>query len=181
MALWGTALQWSCALAASLILGVGAAHKLRHFVYFRYDLEGYGLLPRVLVSPVALLFVLSELAAALFLPFGATRSAGALLGMSVVVAATAAVVINLLRGHVVACGCGGLSGGQDISVVMVFRNLLLLAMLLAAAGSASGASGNAAHFGLTLPASLVLVLGYVWLSQFAANSAQLRTGAISYG
>jgi hypothetical protein len=175
---WATSMQSSCALAASLILGIGAAYKLRHFVHFRYDFEGYGLLPQALVSPAALLFVLSELAAALFLPFGATRAAGALLGVSVVVAATAAVVINLLRGRVVACGCGGLSGGQDISVLMVFRNLLLVVVLLAAAGSVPGAAGIEAHYGLTLPTGLILVLGYAWLSQFAANSAQLRTGAV---
>lgn len=168
-------------MAASLILGLGALHKLREFNYFRYDVEGYGLLPTSLVPPVALLFVLTELAAALLLPFSLSRQYGALLGLLVVVAATSAVLINLLRGRVVACGCGGLSGGQDISPVMVYRNLLLIAALLIAASPAPHPGSIGMHYVLTFPTGLILVLGYAWLSQFAANSAVSRAEAAQNG
>jgi hypothetical protein len=122
------------AWAVALILITGAAGKLLDRQDFALAVEAYELLPERLVPAFALGFPAAELAAGLLLAPGATRTVGIVVALAVLLAATSAVVVNLLRGRrVINCGCGGLSGRQPISWWLVARNALLAATVVAAA------------------------------------------------
>jgi hypothetical protein len=122
------------ASTVALILISGAAGKLLDRADFVLAVEAYELLPERLVPAFALGFPALELAAGLLLVPGATRAGGIVLALAVLLVATIAVVVNLLRGRrVIDCGCGGLSGRQPISWWLVARNALLAATALAAA------------------------------------------------
>ncbi|MFO1040016.1 MAG: MauE/DoxX family redox-associated membrane protein [Geminicoccaceae bacterium] len=118
------------ALGLALVFLVGAWMKLADRADFALAVEAYDLLPERLVPTAVLALPVVELLAALLLPWQATRAVGLLLGALVLVGVTAGVAINLLRGRtIIDCGCGGLSGRQPISWLLVMRNLGLMAVL----------------------------------------------------
>lgn len=149
-------LAWTVAL---ILLG-GAAAKLLDRHDFALAVEAYELLPERMVPAFALGFPLAELAAGLLLVPDATRTAGIVLALAVLLAATAAVVVNLLRGRrVIDCGCGGLSGRQPISWWLVVRNALLALTLLVAAWSPAPAAPLDLAGLILGPLALLLVYG----------------------
>ncbi|MDC8786382.1 MauE/DoxX family redox-associated membrane protein [Roseateles koreensis] len=130
--LWHAA---SSVLAAVLL--IGAAEKLREPEIFRSAIDNYQLLPPAAVGGMALgLPWVEGLAGALLLPTG-TRTIGAVLALLVMLAVTAAIVINLQRGRDrIDCGCGG-DTHTPLSAGLVARNLVLILLSLAATASPS--------------------------------------------
>ncbi len=116
------------ALAAvlSVILLVGGWQKLRDPQVFAAAIDNYRLLPESLSPLLARLLPLVEIAAALLLLSPEHSDLGGRLSIAVLLLVTAAVAINLLRGHAdIDCGCGGLSA-QRLSWGLVLRNAVLL-------------------------------------------------------
>lgn len=159
----------AAAAGVGAVLLLGAADKLREPLLFRDAVENYRLLPERAVGVVARGLPLAEaLAGALLLPV-ATRAAGALLALAVLLAVTAAVVVNLRRGRDrIDCGCGGLVH-TPLSVGLVLRNavLMLLAAVAAAPVTARAvgwlditATGFATLFALGLYALATALLGH---------------------
>lgn len=123
---------------AALLCGAGQ-HKLRHWQRFRYVLAAYNLLPEKLVLPILFLLGIAELAlggAWLLVGLGGTSSTlVAITTQSLLLTYGFAMGINLKRGReYIDCGCGfssgsggpsGLDGGQNISWLLVIRNLML--------------------------------------------------------
>ena len=161
------------AAAMGVILIAGALAKLRDLELFRYAVENYRLLGSQAVAVFAPLFAVAELAAGLALIFESTRLLGLVLGLGVLLAATGAVVFNLLQGRDrIECGCG--TGGQRISWGLVLRNLgLMAATVLAAADELPRELGAVDYFSVA-GAILALLALYACANQLLANQPLLK-------
>lgn len=122
---------YMAAASLAVLLLVGGLDKLRHLDLFEGAVLAYRLLPAALSKPFSVLFVVSELSAAVLLLIPQARLYGALLAVLVLGAATAGVAINLFRGHTdVACGCGNLKEqSAGLSWWLVIRNAVLLGVI----------------------------------------------------
>ena len=122
------------ALVASLLMAAifaaGAIDKLRFPALFAAIVQAYGLLPGILVTPVAWGVALMEAGIAVALCLPAAWPWAQWAGLCLLVIVTTAVVVNLLRGQVgIDCGCGGASADQELSWALVWRNLALAALI----------------------------------------------------
>ncbi|MFN8034335.1 MAG: MauE/DoxX family redox-associated membrane protein [Acidimicrobiia bacterium] len=134
----------SVALAARLVtavvLAVAALAKLRDRSLLSGEMRAFGVPARVATGAgVGLVLVELAVAAALVLAPGSAGPAWAavvLLGVF-----TAAIVVNLARGHRAPCPCFG-AGAAPISPRTVLRNGWLLAVAVLGTGSTSGASAG---------------------------------------
>jgi len=117
----------------ALLFASAALHKLIGLPRFRAVLEAYQLFPAPVVRFAGVVPVV-ELALALGLLGGALRPPAALAGMVLLGAYAAAIGINLQRGRFdLACGCSAAGERRPIAPWMLWRNLLLAALLCAAA------------------------------------------------
>jgi hypothetical protein len=115
----------------ALLLGSAAWHKLRDLGAFRSALEGYRLLPEPLLGFAALALIAAEIVSAGALVRAPTGgyAAAALLALY-----SLAIGVNLARGRrEIDCGCFGPAARQPLSLALVLRNLVLLALALACA------------------------------------------------
>ncbi|MGG4773070.1 MauE/DoxX family redox-associated membrane protein [Paenalcaligenes sp. Me52] len=126
-------LGYVAAASLCILLLASGLEKIRYFSLFEAAVSAYRLVPDVLVRPVSGVFIVTELSAALLLLWPSARVLGAWVAVALLVVATAAMVINLLRGHTdVSCGCGSLKDqSAGLSWWLVLRNLLLLVVLSA--------------------------------------------------
>jgi len=125
-------LLYVAAASVSGILLLGALEKLRNLAHFEGAVAAYALLPSKAVPAFAFIFPAAEITAGVLLLLPAGRNAGAALGVALLIAATAGVAINLLRGRRdIDCGCGGFSDqGAGLSWWLVARNGFLVTMAL---------------------------------------------------
>lgn len=148
----------------ALVLWPAAWHKLRHPVEFEQHLQAYRLLPERALPIGRVLPWLEWLAGGLLV--AGPRPWGALLAGALLSVYAWAMAINLWRGRVLDCGCGG--EPQPLSWGLVARNLLMIAMALAAAWPATTRSWQWTE-------GLLLALGVVaWLAMLAAVNQVLR-------
>lgn len=171
---------FSCALGAALavILLTGGWQKLKDLALFRARLEDFQLLPEACLPLVALMLPLWEVCAGALLLFAPTRGVASMLVLGLLFVVTAAVVINLARGHAaIDCGCGGLGGhvgDQTLSWALVARNALLLAA--AALVTVEEASRMLVWIDyLSVAGATLGLLGlYVTANQLMANEPRLQ-------
>ena len=111
-----------------------AVHKLRDPKAFGATVEQYELLPRSLSALAARAFPVVEVAVAVSLLVPGARLASSLAAVSLLVAYTVAISVNLLRGRrSVDCGCFGPAQRQSLSEALVARNGILIVAALASA------------------------------------------------
>ena len=161
--------------ALALLLAAAALHKLRDRAGFRETLRDYRLLPEPAVAPVALAVPAVESALALALLGPATARIAALATLALLATYSAAIAINLARGHThIDCGCFGPAGRQTLSGWLLVRNAVVLAGA-AAAALPSGLRPLVWLDAFTLAAA-VLGLVLLWLAagQLAAEWPELR-------
>lgn len=150
------------------VLWSGALAKLLRFPDFCATVVAYEIIPVALTALFAVAFILAEVAAGVLMLVPGLRVMGALGAAALLVMASGAILVNLLRGRVdVSCGCGALSdGGEGLSWWMLVRNGVLIAVALAVVRA--GASAPAASSVLRLLGAVaigsILVLVY-----YAAN------------
>lgn len=122
------------AAALALVFIVGAWHKLADLDAFRLAVERYRLLAPSATRAAALALPIVEAFAGVLLVHPASRTAGSALAACVLALVSAAVAINLLRGHRdIDCGCGTPGTRQRLSWGLVARNAALLAACAIAA------------------------------------------------
>lgn len=171
----------TCGAALAVILVLGAWQKLRDLAVFEASVELYRLLPESLVPLFARLFPVAEAMAGIALLFDATRTAGFVLGVLVLGAATAGVAINVARGHTdIDCGCGGAEGHTRLSWALVARNGVLLALLALGAQAGSDRSLVWIDYLSVAGGTLMLLTLYAAANQLLANHpnlAQMRSGS----
>lgn len=162
-------------LAMAGVFVSGGLHQWRDRAMFAAVVEGYALLPRALVAPVALLLPLAEMATGLLLLWPATGPIGALTGLCLLCGVSLAVVINLLRGRRdIDCGCGGASGDQTLSWALVGRNAVLSGLLVIGTLSSSSRGLGALDVGVAVIAGLAALGLYAACNQLMANAPRLR-------
>lgn len=119
-------------LLASILLISGLA-KLRRRSELVRAVDGYRLFPDPLVGPVAAALAPLELAIGLLLAFGLVTRYAAIGALALLGLFTAGILVNLVRGREIDCGCFGLASRQRISWATVARNggLVLIATTIA--------------------------------------------------
>lgn len=127
-----TMIAYSAVGVLTVILWVGAWEKLRNLWIFEAAVGDYDLLPHWLWRPFALMYPLLELSSGALLLVPQTRTAGVISTLLVLLLATGAISVNLLRGRAeIDCGCGGLSNSYSgLSWWLVTRNACLVALTL---------------------------------------------------
>jgi hypothetical protein len=115
--------------AFALLFVSAALHKLLHRAEFSEAFRAYAVLPPELAR-LAGLVPLLELTVGVALLAGGSRAGAAAAGAALLVVYASAIAINLARGRRdLSCGCGGPNDRRPIAAWMVWRNLLLAALL----------------------------------------------------
>ena len=172
-----------CALlagACALLFASAALHKLIDPARFGEAFRAYELLPASLAWVSALLPVFELVVAAALLP-AASRSGAAAAGAALLLLYAAAMAVNLGRGRRdLDCGCGGPSARRTIGPWMVWRNLLLAALLavllLPSAPRPLGAVDALTIGAGTAVAALLYMTLEVLLARVAPQVARLAHG-----
>lgn len=112
-------------LIAGLFLRAGTV-KLADRADFQQAVKNYQLVPAPLVKTVAAAVPAAEMIAGFLLLLGVATSIAGWLLAALLAGFSAAIAINLARGRVFDCGCGG-SAPRNISWQHVASNLLLAA------------------------------------------------------
>ncbi|HWX70835.1 MAG TPA: MauE/DoxX family redox-associated membrane protein [Steroidobacteraceae bacterium] len=117
--------------AFALLFASAALHKLLDPERFAAAFRAYDVVPTALAWVSRLVPVL-ELAVAAALLAAGSRKGAAAAGTALLLAYAAAIAVNLGRGRRnLDCGCGGPSERRPIGTWMVWRNLVLAALLAA--------------------------------------------------
>jgi uncharacterized membrane protein YphA (DoxX/SURF4 family) len=119
-------------LLSSLFLTAGVA-KLARGREVEQAVRNYELLPARLVQPLARILGPAEVAGGILLGVGLATPAVAALLAALLATFTAAVVVNLLRGRDIDCGCFGLVAERRIGWPTVLRNAALAGCAVAVA------------------------------------------------
>jgi Methylamine utilisation protein MauE len=156
-------------LTVAVIFALAAFHAMREWTRFGGIVEQYRILPRLPASIVARTVPPLEMVAAVMLLLPMSGQAGAVLGLCLMAAFTAAISLNLLRGRVsIDCGCGG-ADGQRLSAGLVLRNLVVMAGLAAALNApVRGRADGVMAIGVIF-ASLALIALYFAANQLMTN------------
>ncbi|MFI5778669.1 MauE/DoxX family redox-associated membrane protein [Nocardia sp. NPDC051570] len=159
--------------AVFLRAGIWKAAQSAEFVR---ALGEYRLLPRVIVPVAARGLIGIEIICGLALISGAFVSAAAYCCVVLLIAFTAAIGINLVRGRAISCGCGG-SDERTISGWLLVRNLAyVLAAGIVAMAPATGPGITAAP--TTLTTTAVLCTALTLLTATAAARLAVATGRL---
>ncbi len=96
---------------------------------FAQAIANYRILPSVLVNPLAILLPWIEIATGGSLLLGVLTVGGAVVSSGLLSIFTCALLINLVRGLDVACGCFSTSGDAgSITILYILRDTVLLGM-----------------------------------------------------
>jgi uncharacterized membrane protein YphA (DoxX/SURF4 family) len=123
------ALRW---ILAGIFLRSGLS-KTGGLAEFRTAVGNYRLLPAALVAPVAITLPFAEIGGAVLLIVGVLPVIVAALLAALLVVFAVAIAVNLSRGRVFDCGCGGTVAPQLISWRHVVTDLVLAAVAAAVA------------------------------------------------
>ena len=114
-------------LLAVLVFGAAAFHKLRAPREFGAVLRDYRVLPASLVEVSAALVICAEAFVALGIWWVAVREWAAVVAVTLLVAYSVAIGLNLWRGRrEIDCGCSFGAAGQPLSRALLVRNALLV-------------------------------------------------------
>jgi uncharacterized membrane protein YphA (DoxX/SURF4 family) len=108
--------------ALALMFSIAGLVKLRRQDEFAQAVANYRVLPRSLVKYAARWLPAAELTCGVLLGIGFIPHVVSVVLFLMVLAFTTAVVINLMRGRKIECGCLGLSVPKSISWGLVGRN-----------------------------------------------------------
>ena len=115
--------------AFALLFASAALHKLLGLGQFAEVFRAYAVVPAAL-APLSPLVPLLELTVGAALLAGRSRSGAAAAGTALLLAYATAIAMNLARGRRdLTCGCGGPNDRRPIAAWMVWRNLILAALL----------------------------------------------------
>jgi len=163
-----------CAAGIALVLAVSAAHQLEDIERTSRAINGYSLLPRILVPLAAIGLPCAEIVAAVGLMVPASQRRGAVLGFALLSIVTTGVLINLLRDRRdIDCGCLWRRARSGLSWLLVARNGAFLAIsgLVASFPGASSYGTNAYRYTSMLGAATLLTLAAVARQLVANRSA----------
>jgi uncharacterized membrane protein YphA (DoxX/SURF4 family) len=120
-------------LLVAFVFARAATHKVMDYSRHVAIVADYQVMPAWFVPLLAPLVIVLEFAAAVLVLLPATRSMGLILAIGLLLAYLCSISLNLLRGRTsIDCGCGWGSQGHQINGWLVVRNLVMIAIALAA-------------------------------------------------
>ena len=155
-------LSEALALLIALVFAGAAIAKLGAWSELPGVVQNFRVLPRTLVTPVALLLPLLEVAIALSILIKEMRSVAAVSAAVLFTVFGAALAINFFRGRRhIDCGCFRSELKQPISIAVVVRNVFLAvcALLLLPAGGTAALSPLA--WAIAIAGAVTLFLCYL--------------------
>lgn len=154
-------------LLLAAIFAVAGAAKLLDLAATRRTLAEFGMPERV-TPAAAVALPLVELATAALLIPAATGTAGALLGLALLLVFVAVVARSLRRGETPDCNCFGGVHSSPVGPSTLVRNMLLAAVAAAVAfagpGEGLGALDGASVLAAAAALAGALLLGLTWFS-----------------
>lgn len=171
------------AFGFAALLASGMFGKLRGFGSFRSVVADYRLLPPTSVLPVAVAIPTVEGGlAALWLAAPWLSDVAAMAGAAtatLMLVYSAAVAVNLLRGRAwIDCGCGG---GEQLSWVLVGRNLVFATVALTPLAITEPSPPTALDFAVSVPLLAFAALLYFAFNALLANAAAMSTHRTASG
>jgi uncharacterized membrane protein YphA (DoxX/SURF4 family) len=126
----GLIINWGAAAALGGFFVVSGCLKVMDFGRFVEAVEGFQILPEWMSIPAAILIAGFEIVGGVFLllRWKVKEAALGLSGLMIIFAV--AIAVNLVREHIVPCGCFGSILDGKISVLYLFRNFCILFLLL---------------------------------------------------
>ncbi|MBI3008488.1 MAG: DoxX family membrane protein [Candidatus Omnitrophica bacterium] len=100
--------------------------KIAHPAQFAHAIENYRILPHFLVNIFAIILPWVELVAGLLLISGVWSGASALIISGLLTMFIIAITAGLLRGLDISCGCFTTSGGENLGLSLILRDVILL-------------------------------------------------------
>lgn len=178
-------LQFAITVWLGILLIVAAVAKFRAPRRFRAAVDGYRLLPRQLVGPMAWLVPGVEVVIGIALLAGWTAGVVLRVAAAAFLVFSLAMTLTLIRGQRPSCGCG-VGEERPVSWLLVARALGLV--VLAGAASLSPARGGVSAVldppptmprGVALAALItLLVLGLAWRSLVVGLRVRSRLEAM---
>jgi hypothetical protein len=119
-----------CAIAVGLIFIWASVHKLMNPADFALSIFRYHIVPHTLINPAALVLPWLELLCGICaVGVPKMRKPALLILLALLIVFTGAIVINLLRGTTLACGCFTVSPlARPLSWMNVLRNLGIITL-----------------------------------------------------
>ena len=166
----------AAALGFALLLGSGSWRKLRDLDGFRAVLADYRLMPARATRPAALAVAGVEGTLGVLWLVGPWRvEAGIVAGFGTALLMFAyggAIAVNLLRGRSwIDCGCGG---GEQLSWILVIRNLVLTGFALLPLAIADPALPRWQDLAVSVPVFATAALLYLATRTLLENAAAMR-------
>lgn len=154
------------------VMAVACLGKLIDLDSFIQAVINYHVLPRRIVRIFARLVPWLELGAALLLLIDQWVVIGALLSGLLLISFSAAATLNIVRGRHVSCGCMGKLTTERLGGPLLFRNTLLMALVLLLGFS----DGVQAHLSTAdwFPLSTLVVSSVIVLTLFGSGLDFLR-------
>lgn len=170
-------------VAFAVLFLLAAWHKLTKPEQFRESLKNYQLLPVFLVTPVSMLLPVVELILGVgwlnsVAPVETAYASAALLALY-----AASMGINLARGRIhIGCGCGvsTASAEQPLSIGLLLRNTLFIAVALVTTLPPVERTLGALDYLTMVLALLATVLLYIAASQLLTNRSAMASWSRSY-
>ena len=164
----------------ALLFFMAARHKMSSPRQFQAQLAAYDLLPEALLSPLARLLPMIEMALVFLILIPVTRPFAAFVAALLLSVYALAMAVNMLRGRSdIDCGCGGQP--QVLSIWLLLRNAVLVAgtcLLLAPASDRAMAWSDAL---LLVLMTAVLAMVYLLVEQMVRNHSVLINRSSSNG
>jgi uncharacterized membrane protein YphA (DoxX/SURF4 family) len=114
-------------LALGFIFILASMHKVQHPEQLAIIVRAYDIIPAGLSNLFAIFLAWSELVAGIFLVLGIFTKQSAMTIGILLVMFIAAIIITLIRGLVIDCGCFD-EKGDPVDSPLLIRNLLLVAI-----------------------------------------------------
>lgn len=161
-------------LTMALIFTAAAIHAMRDWAIYVAVVDQYQILPRSAGHIAARLLPPLSLVDAIILLTPSLPLTGPFLGVFLMIVFTVAVTINIHRGRVhIDCGCGG-ADGQRLSLGLIARNLVLMALLVVAAVAPAEAPLDASTALSIVGVAVVLFAFYFAANQLMTNQQALK-------
>ena len=113
-------------LYVALVFILSGLEKINDLAAFSDAIENYKLLPLELINIFAIIIPWVEVVAGTFLLFGIFIKENSVIIFSLLAFFTLAVLLAVIKGLNIDCGCQGTSQGQQVGVLKLVENIALL-------------------------------------------------------
>jgi len=163
------------AVLIAFVFALAAIHKVLDYSRHAGVVADYHVVPAWSVPVLAPLLIVLEFAVVVLVLLPGTRSAGLILTTGLLLVYIFSIGLNLVRGRIsIDCGCGWGSQSHPISAWLIFRNLMMIAVVVAALLPSAGRSLYLADWILAAFAGTAAIAIYSIADLLIANGSKLR-------